>query len=79
MDEDPFSSWSKALNYLNEISGESYLKNGLLRLAYKYVESVAETTSKVREPKTYDEVINNLIYRNRWREVVDKELLNLDI
>ena len=40
---------------------------------------MTETSSKVREPKTYDEAINDPIHGNRWREAIDEELGNLDI
>ena len=45
---------------------------------YKFVNSVTETSSKVQELKTYNEVINNPIHGNRWWEVIDEELWNLD-
>ena len=40
--------------------------DGLVRPVYlEFAKSVTETSSKVREPKTYNEVINNLIHGNR--------------
>ena len=63
---------------LGEISGKNLLGDGLVRYAYKFAKSVTETSSKVREPKTYDKAINDLIHGNRWREAVDEELWNLD-
>lgn len=38
-----------------------------------------ETNNIMGELKTYDEVINNLSYGNRWRGTIDKKLYNLDI
>ena len=61
--------------------GETLGKNptdGLVKLVQELTKSVTETSSKVREPKIYDEAINNPVYRNRWRETIDKELWNLD-
>ena len=46
----------------------------LIKLIKKFAKSVTETSSKVQEAKTYDEIINDLIYKNKWREFVDKEL-----
>lgn len=45
--------------------GKYLLRDELVRLAYKFAKLVIETNSKVQEPKTYDEVINDLIYKNR--------------
>lgn len=33
-----------------------------------------ETSSKVQEPKTYEEAINDPIHRKKWQEVITKEL-----
>ena len=52
--------------------------DGLVKPVQKLVKSVTETTSKVREPKTYDEAVNNPINGNRWQKAIDKELWNLD-
>ena len=59
-------------------SGKNPPTEGLVRPAQEFAKSVTETSSKVREPKTYDEVINDPIHGNRWREAVDEELWNLD-
>ena len=48
--------------------------DGLVRPAQELAKSVTESCSKVREPKTYNEAINNPIHDNRWRKAVDKEL-----
>lgn len=48
--------------------GRTLSKNlvyGLVRSAQKLAKSMTETNSKVQERKTYDETINNFIYRNR--------------
>ena len=37
--------------------------------------SVTKTSSKVREPKTYDEATSD---GNTWRKAVDEDLCNLD-
>ena len=62
--------------------GETTGKNPSDRLVrpaqLKFAKSVTETSNKVREPKTYDETINNPIHGNRWKEVIDEELWNLD-
>ena len=57
-------------------SGKS--PSGLVRPARELAKSVTETSSKVREPKTYNEAVNNPINGNRWREAIDEELWNLD-
>lgn len=44
---------------------------------HKFAKSVCETNSKAREPKIYNEVIDNSIHRNRWRKAIDKKLWNL--
>lgn len=46
-------------------SSKNHLRDGLVRLMHKFAKSVTETNSKVQKPKTYNEAINNLIYRNR--------------
>ena len=48
--------------------------DGLVRPAQEFAMSVTKTNSKIREPKTYNEAINDPIHGNRWREAVDKEL-----
>lgn len=37
-----------------------------------------ETGSKVHKPKTYNEAINNPVYRNKWQKVINKKLWNLN-
>lgn len=41
---------------------------------YNPAKSLTKISNKVYEPKTYDEAINNLIYKNRWCKTIDKEL-----
>lgn len=48
--------------------------NELVRPAHKFAKSWTETSSKVREPLTYNKVINNSVYGNRWREIINEEL-----
>ena len=50
----------------------------LVRPVRELAKSVTETSSKVREPKTYDEAINNSVHGNRWREAINEKLWNLD-
>ena len=52
--------------------------DGLVRPAQELTKSVTETSSKVRQPKTYDKAINDPVHGNRWREAIDEELWNLD-
>lgn len=64
---------------LGGTSGKNPLGDGLVNPAREFAKSVTKTSSKVREPKTYDEAINDLIHGNKWREAVGEELWNLDI
>ena len=59
---------------LGGTSGENPSAEGLVRPVREFAKSVTETSSKVREPKTYDEAISNPIHGNRWREAIDEEL-----
>ena len=52
--------------------------DGLVRLAHKLAKSLTKTSSKVRKPLTYDEVINDPVHGNRWRKAIDEKLWNLD-
>lgn len=58
---------------LNRTSGKNPI-NGLIRPAQELAKLVTKTSTKKQEPKTYDKVINNPIYDNRWKKTVDKEL-----
>ena len=51
----------------------------LVKPALEFAKSVIETSSKVREPKTYDKAISNLIHGNKWRKAIDEEFSNLDL
>lgn len=46
--------------------GKNLLGKRLVRPMYKFAKSVTETSSKIRELKTYNKAINNLIHGNRW-------------
>ena len=50
---------------LGETIGENPLGERLVRPTYKFAKLVTETSSKGREPKAYDEAINDPIYRIR--------------
>ena len=58
-------------------SGKNPL-DGLVRPTQELAKLVTETSSKVREPKTYDEAVNDPINGNGWQEAIDKELWILD-
>lgn len=50
----------------NQIVPKTYLDIGSgIRLVYKLAKSLTKISSKVHKPKTYNEAINNLIYRNK--------------
>ena len=63
---------------LGGTSGKS-LADGLVRPVRELAKSMTETSSKVREPKTYDEAINDPVHGNRLREAINEELWNLDL
>lgn len=63
---------------LSRISGENPLRDKLVKSVYKFIKLISETNSRMREPRTYNEVINNLIHKNNWRDAIDEELWNLD-
>lgn len=58
---------------LGEISSKNLLEDGLIRPVYEFIKSVTKNNSKVREPKTYNEVINNHINGNRWHKTINEE------
>ena len=63
---------------LGGIIGENS-SDGLVRPVHlESAKSVTETSNKVQKPNTHDEAINDPVYGNRWREVIDEELWNLD-
>lgn len=49
-----------------------------IKLTHKLATSFIESSSKVHKPKTYDKIIDNLIYKNKLCKAIDKELWNLD-
>ena len=48
--------------------------SGLIKPTHKLAKLVIETNSKVYKPKTYNETVNDPIYRNKWTEIIDKKL-----
>lgn len=59
---------------LSGTSGKNLLKNGLVKPLYRFVKSVTKTYSEMQKLKIYNKTINNIIYRNRWRETIDEGL-----
>lgn len=55
----------KPKTYLSKIINKNFLKNKLIKLAYKFTKSIIKIDHKVGKPNTYKKAINNLIYRNR--------------
>lgn len=51
------------IDWLGDITSES--PNSLVRPAYKFVESVTETNSKMCEPLTYDKAVNDSIHGSK--------------
>lgn len=64
---------------LGSTSTKNPLRDKLVKPAYKFVKSVAKTSSKVQEHKTFNKVINNFIYENKQCETVNEELSNLNV
>ena len=60
-----------------DVSSGKNPADGLVRPVRELTKSVTKSSSKVREPETYDEAINNLVHGNRWKEAIDEELWNL--
>ena len=50
----------------------------LVRPTQELAKSITETNSKVREPKTYNEAINNSLNENKLQKIIDEEFWNLD-
>lgn len=69
-----FSYNPKPKTDLGRILGKNSLRDGLIRPIYKFIKSVTKTNNKVQKPKTYNKVINNPIYGNRWHKAIDKKL-----
>ena len=40
--------------------------------------SITETASKIYEPASYDEVVNDPVHGRCWREAIEEELQNLE-
>lgn len=59
---------------LDRTSSENSPGKRLVRFAYEFAKSVIKISSKLQEPKTYNKIINNLVYKNIWQEVIDEEL-----
>lgn len=59
---------------LGGTSDKNLLIKGLVRLVQEFARLVTEYCSKAQESKSYDEVINDLIYGNRGWEAIDEEL-----
>lgn len=41
---------------------------------HKFAKFLIKTSSKIYELKTYNKIIDNLIYKNKWRKVINKKL-----
>lgn len=41
---------------------------------YKFAKSIIKNNGKMLKLKTYNKIINNLIYLNKWYKAVNKEL-----
>lgn len=52
--------------------GKNSLIDELVKPAHEFFKSVTKTKSNVREPKAYNKAINNSVYENRWREVMNE-------
>lgn len=59
---------------LGGILGKNSLTEGLGKSMQEFAKSVTETSSKVRESKTYNETINDYVNKNKWQEAINKEL-----
>ena len=53
--------------------------DGLIRPMRELAKFVTKTSSKVREPKTYDKTINDIFQGNKWRKGINEELWILDL
>lgn len=40
--------------------------------------SATETSSKIYEPKTYEEAMSDLVHSRQWREAIEEEIQNLE-
>ena len=76
--KDPHNQVQRSKTDLSGTLGKNTSAERLIKPTLEFVKSVIEISSKVQDSKTYNEAISNLIYGNRWRKVIDKELWNLD-
>ena len=63
---------------LNKKLGPSFAHNDM-HLRKEAAMSITETSSKVYEPKSYDEAIADPIHGTRWRQAIEEEIHNLEI
>lgn len=56
------------------ILNKNFLAKKLVKLVQKFVKLVIKTSNKVQKLKKYKKVINNLIYKNKWQNIIDKKL-----
>ena len=59
---------------LGGILGKNSPTEELRKPTQELAKSVTETSSKIREPKTYNEAINDYVNKNKWQEAINKEL-----
>ena len=52
--------------------------NRLLKPMHKFVKSNNEDNNTVQELKIYNKTIMNLVHENKWQDIINKKLLNLD-
>lgn len=45
---------------------------------HKFVKSNNEDNNTVQELKIYNKTIMNLVHENKWQDIINKKLLNLD-
>ena len=45
---------------------------------YEMVMSITESSSKIHEPKLYEEAVNDLIHGRQWQKAIEEELQNLE-
>ena len=63
---------------MNKKLGPSSAHNDMY-LTKKIAMSITETSSKIYEPKSYDEAIADLIHGTRWRQAIKEEIHSLEI
>lgn len=65
---------AKPKTNLGKILSKNFLRDRLVKFAYKFAKLVIEINSKIFEPKIYNKIINDFIHGNRQYKVIDKEL-----